>query len=111
VIDSGKKGPKNARSSNEEEELAMAGAFIHAYPNPFYNQLTIEFSLTESEDQAKVELYDAKGSLVETLFRGKAEANYLYTMSFHTNSHRSGLYFIRVITSKTVYYKKVNLLK
>jgi hypothetical protein len=110
VLEKGNKASRNARLNISEDEIATTTA-IHAYPNPFLTELNIEFTLAESADQVKVELYDGKGSLVTPLFAGRVEANQVKTLIFRPTYHRSGLYIIKVTTGKSAFYKKITLLK
>jgi hypothetical protein len=110
VLEKKNKDSRNARLDISEEEITT-GTAIHTYPNPFLSEVNIELSLAESADQAKVELYDARGGLVTSLFEGRVEANQVRAITFRVTSQRSGLYFIKVTTDKGAFYKKITLLK
>jgi hypothetical protein len=110
VVEKSKNGSKNARTDIYKEESAGATT-IHAYPNPFSDELRIQFSLAEPEEHARVDLFDFRGSLVALLFKGSAEANESRYLTFRTTSQRSGLYFIKLTTSNGVFYKKITMLK
>ncbi|HEX6983289.1 MAG TPA: T9SS type A sorting domain-containing protein [Balneolaceae bacterium] len=79
------------------------------YPNPFYPETIIQFSLPE---QSKVELkvYDITGRLVRTLRNTILPEGY-YEVPFDGSQLASGVYFYRLITDEGSFVKKMTLIK
>lgn len=93
-----------------EEVLAVNGSVLVAYPNPFSNQLTIQF-FAEDTRQAKLEIYDIRGVLVNKLFDATTQKGDKYSFEVEGNTLKNGLYIIRLTTSDKVLYKKVELIR
>lgn len=62
------------------------------YPNPFINDVSVEFNLRES-DFVKLELVDANGKLVRLLLEDRIKAG-LNRISFNTDGLDGGIYFL-----------------
>ncbi|HNQ11873.1 MAG TPA: T9SS type A sorting domain-containing protein [Bacteroidia bacterium] len=73
-----------------ETELEL----LSVYPNPVSERLSIDFELT-SKGFVVVNLYDQKGALIHTLYRGGL-ATGKNSFSFNTHSLSSGGYLIRI---------------
>jgi hypothetical protein len=82
-------------------------ASLTVFPNPSFNRSTICFTLPEDDDYA-VALYDFKGTRISTLQQGKALAGEKHTFEADATSLPSGLYVVRMQTSKEV--KSVRLM-
>ncbi len=80
------------------------------YPNPFNPSTEIKFSV-ETNGHASLQLYNALGQNVATLFDDVAEAGYLYKVRFDATSLSSGVYFYRLVSGKQADLKKFVLLK
>lgn len=89
---------------NEENE------FIHAYPNPFSNELQIDFALAESS-VATLEIYNLTGQLLGTLFDGEVKQSEIIHARFDAEAIPSGMLIYRLKSIATQRYGKVMLSK
>jgi hypothetical protein len=80
------------------------------YPNPFNPSTEIKFSV-ENTGHAKLDVYNALGQKVATLFDGVAEAGQYYTVRFTATGLSSGVYFYRLESGKRSDVKKLVLMK
>jgi hypothetical protein len=72
---------------------------LFAYPNPFIEKTSVNFSLAETLDYA-LELYDFKGSKVAVLQQGTARAHEPYSYNLSGTTLADGLYILRLRTAK-----------
>ncbi|QHT65828.1 PKD domain-containing protein [Rhodocytophaga rosea] len=96
-----------ARMSSDED---LSNSTLQVYPNPFSLPATIVFSVPFSQE-ARVQLYDTKGIVQQSLFSGKAEGGKTYQISLQGNDLSNGLYIIRLMTTQGSIHRKVSLLK
>ncbi|HRK29043.1 MAG TPA: HYR domain-containing protein [Chitinophagales bacterium] len=68
---------------------------IIAYPNPFEQQTTIEFTVAESGN-ANLVVYALDGKEVGTLFKGVAEADEVYSVQFNAENLPAGMYIVEL---------------
>lgn len=80
------------------------------YPNPFNPSTEIKFSV-EATDRAKLEVYNALGQKIATLFDDVAEAGQYYRVKFFGDNLASGLYFYRLQSGQKSELRKLLLLK
>ncbi|MEJ8758050.1 T9SS type A sorting domain-containing protein [Pontibacter sp. H259] len=80
---------------------------ISAYPTPFSDKATIEFSISKTENYV-VNLYDMKGALVKQLKAGTAKAGELQLVEVDGTNLNEGLYIARMISDSGA--KSVKLL-
>lgn len=73
--------------------------FVTVYPNPFSNNLSIEM-VFEDATPAEIAIYDIKGTLVATPFKGTSESSFI--MDYNTDELATGLYIVRVITPSKI---------
>ena len=81
-----------------------------AYPNPFNPSTTIRFG-TAVETELTVELYDASGKLVRTLYEGVPEAGALNTVSIDGSGLTSGSYLVKLTSADFQTSQQIVLLK
>ncbi|MDF7813550.1 HYR domain-containing protein [Hymenobacter sp. YC55] len=106
------------RTSSIEAEtstpLAVSGSAIQplfeAYPNPFAEQTMLRFRSTES-GRMKLQVYNAVGSLVTTVFDGPTSAGQQYTVPLNGRELPVGIYFCRLIGGGKVEQLRVVLSK
>jgi hypothetical protein len=79
------------------------------YPNPFNNQITIEFQSDRTQEIA-IEIWDTLGKKVTTIFRGKPSAG-MHQVAWDGKSNASATYFVVLRTQKQTDVRKVLLLK
>jgi len=80
---------------------ASALAALNAYPNPFQQQATIEFTYTTTTTYT-VAVYDMNGTQVQTLPSGTARAGERVQVSLSGDKLESGIYTVRLSTPKSV---------
>ena len=81
----------------EASEKARAKINLEAFPNPFSASATIRFQLIET-GLATLELYNASGQKISTLYNGTAEAGLLYEAQLQSRGLNNGFYFYRLTT-------------
>lgn len=86
------------------------GLAIRAYPNPFNDVLTFEFSIPE-EGSVILELFRISGEKIATVFEGKAAGGEINRKILNTGLLASGLYLYRLKTSSTVVTERVMLVR
>jgi flagellar hook assembly protein FlgD len=93
--------------------LPAANLNISNFPNPFNPSTTICFDL-ELSSQVNINIYNAKGQMIDTLFQGGMEAGkqYLYWDSAtYSPNLPSGNYYFNIKTAHHQDVHKVMLLK
>ena len=87
---------------------------IMNYPNPFNPETTIRFGIPKSGN-TEVKIYNIKGQLVKTLFKGYKEAGYHSVVwngrNRNNQSVASGIYFTRVTSEGKSKVTKLILMK
>jgi hypothetical protein len=79
-----------------------------AFPMPFSDRTTIEFTATESQDYI-IQLFDAKGRMIRELTSGKAKAGERVTVEVDASDLPNGMYIANII-GKTGIKKSVKLI-
>ncbi len=77
-----------------------------ATPNPFSNELTIQFSLKKTE-RISLQLYDLTGKLMENWLENELYTEGSFRRNFSTNDLLSGVYLLQVRVGNSVFYRKV----
>jgi hypothetical protein len=83
---------------------------LTAYPNPFYSSTTISFSI-EKDEQVSLDVFDAKGVRVTTLFSGIATSGVIYQQELQSGILAPGIYIGRLVTANEVKNIKLILVK
>ncbi|MCU0644402.1 MAG: T9SS type A sorting domain-containing protein, partial [bacterium] len=95
----------NAEVSSRPQRFAL----YQNYPNPFNPQTTIHFEIPKSSEISII-IYNVKGELIESLFKGKKDAgNHFITWDAKDNP--SGIYLIRLQADNYIQVKKCLLMK
>lgn len=82
---------------------------FRAYPIPAKEKVTVQFSLPQSQP-AVVQLYNAQGAKVKTLFQGEAQANKTYKVEWQPASQDgNGLYFLQLRGTRHIQQLKLLL--
>jgi hypothetical protein len=77
------------------------------YPNPFTTHTTIPYSIAGSgAQQLRIELYDAMGRRVATLYDGTASAGE-HVLPFDASGLVPGMYFVRLVTGGRMEVRKM----
>jgi hypothetical protein len=79
------------------------------YPNPFNPVTKISYGLPNASN-VSIEIYNAVGQKVETLYKGHKKAGY-HEIDFNAANLSSGIYFYRVQAGKFNCVKKMMLIK
>ena len=95
--------------SVDKETLPEFFSISDAYPNPFNPITNIILTLNHST-KVKVEIIDMNGKTVDTLIDSKLLQG-KHKITWLSDSHSSGIYFIRINTSNLIETKKLLLLK
>ncbi len=91
-------------------ELPSSFVLEPAYPNPFNPSTTIRFG-TAVETDITVELYDAAGKLVRTLYEGVPKPGALNTITIDGSRLTSGTYLVKLTSSDFQTSRQIVLLK
>lgn len=76
---------------------ALGAAKLSAYPNPFSQQTSIEFTVVE-DGLATVAIYAVDGKQVAEVFNEAATAGEVYSVPFNADNMANGIYLIRLTT-------------
>lgn len=98
-----------ARVNAADMELPTS-THLSAHPNPFNDKVSIAFTTTTTDD-ALVELYDSKGMLMKTLFKGVSEAGQIHRIEVQGKNLHTGMYVVRLVTAGKVETKKLIVTK
>ncbi|MEA1986078.1 MAG: T9SS type A sorting domain-containing protein [Candidatus Marinimicrobia bacterium] len=79
------------------------------YPNPFNPTCTIQLDIPEN-DNLRIIAYDINGRKVSEIYNGSIQPG-KYKFNWNAMNFSSGIYFIKVITNKNNFSKKIMLLK
>ncbi|MBK5284924.1 MAG: T9SS type A sorting domain-containing protein, partial [Bacteroidia bacterium] len=85
----------------QEFEMGDDGVLLGAFPNPFTNSTTIQFTLPEN-DFASVKVFDVTGRVIENLYDGATAAGETYSMEFDGSRFTNGIYFLMLNTQSGV---------
>ncbi|HXH19668.1 MAG TPA: hypothetical protein VNJ07_11365, partial [Chitinophagales bacterium] len=83
---------------------------LKAYPNPFDEKLSIEFSLAD-DSKVTLEIFNLAGQRLATLFDGNIKAAELKKVEFSAGSIPGGLVVYRLQTEKAAYHGKAIMVK
>ncbi|MEA3496264.1 MAG: T9SS type A sorting domain-containing protein [Bacteroidota bacterium] len=79
------------------------------YPNPFNPVTTIEYSISEA-GPVKLQIYNMRGQLVETLVNENKNAGY-YSINWDASNVSSGIYIYRLIAGNNNQTRKMSVIK
>ena len=66
---------------------------MKCFPNPFADDLNINYNLKEKVEKVVIKLYDNQGRVVHTLDQGESVAGY-YTVRWTLSDLKSGMYHV-----------------
>jgi hypothetical protein len=92
-----------------DDQIGGNGFSLDVYPNPFNDQLHIQYSLNE-RSRVRLEVYDILGKLVEILDECNLDPG-SYTTEWNAESHTKGTYILKLSTESSSLIKKIILLK
>ncbi len=100
-----------------EQNIPFETSSVSAYPNPFNPTTSIKLTLSKEEERnpVTVVVYNVKGQAVKTLINRETVKNN-HTVDWNgqdsdNSSVSSGVYFVRMFTSKNVATSKIILMK
>jgi Secretion system C-terminal sorting domain len=96
----------DVEAGNLPKDLTVA----QNYPNPFNPATKIQFAV-KVDREVKLNVYNAIGCLVATLFNGKADANRVYEVEFNGKDLTSGIYIYRLESGSFIESHKMLLVK
>jgi len=87
--------------SVQDEQLLLPDYYLNNYPNPFNPSTIISFKVTQISSFVALEIYNLKGQIVNTLFRGYIEEG-IHTFTWdgtdtNNNLVSSGVYFYNLV--------------
>ena len=91
----------------EEISIPMVFHLAQNYPNPFQSSTSIKYSLPKSSN-VKIQIYNVKGQLVETLIDRPMPAG-IHTVDWDGKDMSSGIYFCKFDTDNGSITKKMLL--
>ena len=105
-LDNTENGSLNVVCENiDEDNTNFNNQLLSNTPNPFFHSTNIEFSL-KKRNEVKVQVYNIKGQLVETILVGEKEEG-KHTILWNACNIGNGIYFYRMETDGFVDVKKM----
>ncbi len=101
------------QNNPEPPEIPQKYGYIRNYPNPFNPSTSIQFYVTPNE-KVTIEIYNIKGQKIKEYPPIKSKGANILTWNGHDNYGNkvaSGIYFIRLITPRKTFSRKMLLLK
>jgi photosystem II stability/assembly factor-like uncharacterized protein len=96
-------------ANNESGTVPITHVLHQNFPNPFNASTKISYTLARSTNVA-LEIYNAQGKFIQTLYRGYQEAGEHYVI-WNANSLPSGVYFYSLLLDPVMLYGKAVLVK
>ncbi len=93
----------------ESSEIPDHFVLHQNYPNPFNPSTTISYSLP-IDDDIRLQIFNIQGQLISTLHNGNQKAGF-HSVSFDAGHLASGIYILRLQTSKHILTRKMTLIK
>ena len=94
-----------AQNNSLPSDLILASA----YPNPFNSRLSIEYE-SKIHENMTINVYNIKGELVQTI-DNKYNSPGVHSITWDASNHSTGIYFIKLINSRSSRTLPVILLK
>jgi trimeric autotransporter adhesin len=94
-------------SDQDDESLVK----FKIYPNPFYDETTIEFKHQLAGQQINVDLFNVIGEQVKSLQFESTESNQWFKINLQGQDLVAGIYMAKLTSGKTVLFKKLILIK
>jgi hypothetical protein len=99
---------KGCTAARLEEQFDETGISMNAYPNPFSNNLTIDFK-SEFDGHVKVEILTVIGQLIAEPFDGEVMANEVQSVTFDSANLAEGMYIVRISAGNETVHRKLIL--
>ena len=82
---------------------------LKVYPNPFRDQIHIEYSLAE-ESKVRLEVFDVLGKVIEILDEQVLNPGN-YSTKWDASSQSEGTYFLKLTTEESSAMRKIILIR
>ncbi|WP_340113200.1 T9SS type A sorting domain-containing protein [Maribellus mangrovi] len=106
-VQASSKGNKNKSAFiPSDSQIAIDGPDLKVFPNPFKDQARFEF-VSPVAAQAKIDIYNLAGQMVQTIFDEYIEENTYYNAEFQPVNQGSGLYFYKMQLGDQLYNGKL----
>ena len=102
--------PIHVEVTSVKESAPAEFRLMQNYPNPFNPSTEIRFTVKQTS-RATLDVYNAIGQKVATLFDDVAEAGYYHKVKLDGTNLTTGVYFYRLQSGKSSDLKKLILLK
>ena len=97
------KQPDINQEATSEKHLALT-----PYPNPFVEELTVNFSVPETQI-VSLKVYSTQGHEIVTLFQGEAKAAQEYACKWQAGKSAAGIYILKLQGKEHVNHRRVVL--
>jgi len=91
-------------------DIVFTNELFGNYPNPFNPKTTLSFSVSSDNTPVKIEIFNIKGQLVETLVNENYDTGN-YQFVWNADKQASGVYFYRCNIADYSSIKKMLLIK
>jgi hypothetical protein len=92
-----------------EDRLGTGALSLSAYPNPFSDQLHIEYTIPE-RSKVRITVYDMLGKVVEYLDERTLDPG-SYTLEWNAEIHPEGTYLLKLTTDDSSTMKRIILVR
>lgn len=79
---------------------------INAYPNPFKDNLKLEWTAPD-DDNVSLEIFDIQGSRLSVVYEGEVTAGTRYSFDWSSTGLQGKVYYLKYTSSKKVGYNKL----
>ncbi|RDC66445.1 T9SS type A sorting domain-containing protein [Adhaeribacter pallidiroseus] len=95
---------------NQASTELVKSLSLNAYPNPFSEQVTVSFSVPETQ-AVTIKVYNNQGAETVTLFQAQAQAHQIYNVKWQVNKQAAGVYLLQLQTPIKRQQNKLLLVK
>jgi hypothetical protein len=92
-----------------EDPLRMDPLALEVFPNPFSDQLYIEYSVAE-KTTVHIVVYDMLGKMIEIMDKRTLHPG-SYQMEWNAENYRDGMYILKLSSEGTTMIKKIMLIR
>jgi len=104
----------NGGDNNHTPNSIMDTKLLNAYPNPFFPNTTLCYTLKE-RGQAKIEIYNVRGQLIRSFMPAPQDKGYYQIVwdgkDLNGTQASSGVYYVRMTCGKYVSSQRIVLMK
>jgi hypothetical protein len=98
-------------SSSEDQNAKTNPLKLNIYPNPFYNDASIEFKHSLSGQEIKIDIYNVIGEKVTQMHFGHTISEQWHKLTLQGSDLAAGIYMVRLTSGKTILHKRIILIK